>query len=80
VTVTVGENNRTVTVTVEDSGRGFDVNEVQQRLRTGAGFGLFSIRERMSYMKGSVDIVSEPGRGTCVRLAVPVDGKGKGVS
>jgi signal transduction histidine kinase len=37
----------------------------------GAGFGLLGVRERASQLGGSVDVVSTPGAGTTVRVAVP---------
>jgi signal transduction histidine kinase len=37
----------------------------------GAGFGLLGVRERAARLGGSVDVVSEPGHGTTVRVAVP---------
>jgi signal transduction histidine kinase len=36
-----------------------------------AGFGLLGVRERTSRLGGSIDVVSEPGHGTTVRVAVP---------
>jgi signal transduction histidine kinase len=35
------------------------------------GFGLLGLRERATRLGGSVDVVSEPGHGTTVRVAVP---------
>jgi signal transduction histidine kinase len=37
----------------------------------GPGFGLLGLRERAARLGGSVDVVSEPGAGTTVRVAVP---------
>ena len=54
-------------VDVEDFGVGFDPTA-----RAGAGFGLFSVRERIQGLGGTVDITSEPQRGTTVRLRVPL--------
>jgi len=55
----------TVQLEVCDDGRG------AATLPGGAGFGLLGVRERASRLGGSVDVVSEPGRGTTVRVAVP---------
>jgi signal transduction histidine kinase len=35
------------------------------------GFGLLGLRERAGRLGGSVDVVSEPGHGTTVRVEVP---------
>jgi signal transduction histidine kinase len=37
----------------------------------GTGFGLLGVRERTARLGGSVDVVSRPGAGTTVRVAVP---------
>jgi len=59
-----------ITVTVEDTGAGFDPKAAQNR-RGGAGFGLFSIRERFGLVGGRMDIETAPGRGTRITLRVP---------
>ncbi len=55
----------TVRLEVCDDGRG------TAGVTAGAGFGLLGVRERASRLGGSVDVVSEPGHGTTVRVAVP---------
>jgi len=62
--------NDEITITVEDTGSGFDPVAAQER-RGGAGFGLFSIRERFGLVGGRMDIDTAPGRGTRVVLRVP---------
>ena len=55
-------------VSVEDDGVGFDADaDVRQD-----GFGLFSVREQLSRLGGTFELVSAPGRGTRakVRLAI----------
>ncbi|HXK60870.1 MAG TPA: PAS domain S-box protein [Acidobacteriota bacterium] len=53
---------------VADDGKGFDPEEVSPG---SGGFGLFSIRQRLDLMGGSVKIESRPGSGTRVSLKVP---------
>ena len=36
------------------------------------GFGLFSIRERLHYIHGSIEIRSEPDEGTRVTITAPL--------
>jgi signal transduction histidine kinase len=66
------ENN--IQIAVVDDGVGFDVARLDNRLPdTQAGFGLFSIKERLGYVGGTMDIQSGPGRGTRVTIAAPLD-------
>jgi signal transduction histidine kinase len=57
---------------IEDDGIGFDVRARSRHPSVASGFGLFSIRERVGHLGGSVDIESSPGHGTRVHLVVPV--------
>jgi signal transduction histidine kinase len=59
-------------VSVEDDGTGFVIaEETLDTSRTG-GYGLFSIRQRLALQGGSIEIHSEPGRGTLVILRAPL--------
>jgi len=68
VTVRLWREQSAVIATVEDDGRGFPVAEMMQ---SGNGLGLFGMQERAEYVGGHVDVRSAPGRGTCVRVAMP---------
>jgi signal transduction histidine kinase len=59
----VRENER-FSLTVEDDGKGFDVNAAGQQ----GGAGLANIRARAAYLNGTVDIQSTPGEGTSVNV------------
>jgi len=61
-----------VAILVEDDGVGFDVAEAASRVRRGGGFGIFSTRERLEYIGGSLDIDSRPGHGTRVSIRTPL--------
>jgi len=60
--------DRLVEITVEDHGVGFDLDAPS------SGYGLFSIRERLTLLGGSVQIESAPGKGTRIVLAAPITG------
>jgi CheY-like chemotaxis protein/anti-sigma regulatory factor (Ser/Thr protein kinase) len=63
-----------VCITVADEGVGFDPEKLVERAKASqVGWGLFSIRERLSLLGGRLDIESAPGRGTRFRLIVPRD-------
>ncbi|MBW1799599.1 MAG: sensor histidine kinase [Deltaproteobacteria bacterium] len=59
-------------IVVEDDGVGFDPDTGSIVQNQAGGFGLFSIRERMTDLGGSFDIRSEPGSGCKAILNVPL--------
>ncbi|MFI7610615.1 sensor histidine kinase [Nonomuraea terrae] len=61
-----------VTLDVRDDGAGFD----PERVRGGGGFGLTSMRKRVSRLAGSLQIESEPGGGTAISASVPAVARG----
>lgn len=58
-----------INITVEDNGKGFDMNRTADD-RTGIGLG--SVAARVDYLKGTMDIDSMPGKGTTVIVDLPV--------
>jgi PAS domain S-box-containing protein len=60
-------------ITVSDEGIGFEPAALDQRSNNGqVGWGLFSIRERLTLLGGHVEIDSAAGTGTRVRLIAPL--------
>ncbi len=53
---------------VEDDGAGFD----RRQVGPDAGVGLVGMRERAAWLGGTLEVDSAPGRGTRIRVAVPV--------
>ena len=72
VGVSVGREDETVLVEVQDDGVGFDTEKVLSVHEEAGGFGLFDVRERLDYLGGSLAIQSEPGKGTTAILRVPL--------
>lgn len=58
-----------LTVEVEDDGRGFDIDAATGENRR--GLGLISIRERAAHVGGKLSIVSTPGHGTRLSVELP---------
>ena len=58
-------------VTVKDDGVGFDTSKIGTFHRNG-GFGIFNIMERLDYVGGSLEIFSEPGKGSSFTMKVPL--------
>jgi two-component system, NarL family, sensor histidine kinase UhpB len=59
---------RSVLACIEDDGFGFAVVDEM----SSGGLGLFGMQERAAYVGGTVEIESEPGRGTRIRATIPV--------
>jgi signal transduction histidine kinase len=67
VRLTVARVDGHVELTTADSGRGFD-----QSATTAEGFGLLGVRERVRLLGGECDVDSAPGRGTRLRVTLPI--------
>ncbi|NNF56760.1 MAG: PAS domain-containing protein [Rhodothermaceae bacterium] len=61
--------HRFFSVVVEDHGVGFDPSLLSESL---GGFGLVSVRERLSLFGGDLDIWSDPTAGTRITLTLPL--------
>ncbi|MER6609178.1 sensor histidine kinase [Streptomyces sp. NPDC000927] len=61
---------------VRDDGRGFDPSALPPRGGAG-GFGLGGMRARAERVAGTVELETEPGRGTAVRALVPLVREGR---
>jgi signal transduction histidine kinase len=72
VGVTLSFMGDVVALDVRDDGVGFEVSE--GRVRSGSGFGLTAMRQRVSRVAGTLAIESEPGGGTAVSARVPAIG------
>lgn len=57
-----------IAATIEDNGRGFDLNR-KEKIN---GIGLKNIKTRIEYLKGTVDFDTSPGKGTLVAIHVPL--------
>ena len=69
VTVRLEATQTHAELTVSDAGIGFDPGD----LEGDEGFGLFSLRERVTALGGTVDIESVRGEGTHVSVVLPFD-------
>ena len=74
VTVELEYRAATIALEVRDDGRGFAVNDELAAVleRDGPGhYGLTGMRERAAAVGGTLEVSSEPGAGTAVRLEMP---------
>ncbi len=63
----IRQDNR-LNIVVEDNGEGFD----PAILKKSAGAGWINIHSRVEYLKGQLDVHSEPGKGTMVNIELNV--------
>ncbi len=74
VSVSTEITDGVLTIVVQDDGVGFDHSSEIQSVKSDGGFGLFSIKERMADLGGTLEIESEPGKACRAVLSVPLDG------
>lgn len=65
--VQLSKNNKTISLTVEDNGKGFDVNSVKKD-----GIGITNIQHRVDYLKGKLDITSDKN-GTSTHIEFEIE-------
>jgi signal transduction histidine kinase len=61
-------DERSLTLTVADDGKGFSVGPENSKE---GHYGLTGMRERAALIQGKISIASQPGMGATVRLIVP---------
>lgn len=66
-----GEDDR-ISLTIEDNGRGFEVDAVLSNKDPLSGYGLAAMMERCEIVGGTFNISSEQGRGTKITAVLPV--------
>lgn len=69
VVVILKQSNHAVTMTINDNGDGFDLEEA----RDSGGMGLASIRDRTNKMDGTLTIESSPNQGTTIVVTLPLN-------
>jgi signal transduction histidine kinase len=73
VEVSLAEHGDWLHVIVDDAGKGFDVDAVENgRLANGLGRGLATSRQRLELVGGGMTIRSAPDGGTTITITVPL--------
>lgn len=62
------QRDSTLFLTVEDDGRGFDLEEARQQ----TSMGMSSVASRVDYLKGDLEMETAPGQGTSVSIFIPL--------
>ena len=63
--------NDDISISVTDEGQGFDYQQTTSIPANDSGFGLMSIRERLEFIGGTMNVDSAPGYGATVTLEFP---------
>ena len=71
ISVTARERDGDVVVEIRDDGTGFDATILSETRIEEGHLGLAAMRERARLAGGALEIETEPGEGTTVRLTVP---------
>ena len=64
----------TLVLQVQDNGKGIQ----DEAMGNAKSLGLLGMRERALLLKGKVDITGARGKGTCVSVSIPLDGRASG--
>lgn len=63
---------KTATISIEDDGLGFKVEEFQNAQAPPQGMGLIGMKDRISLLGGRFEIQSNPGEGTRIEIEIPL--------
>ncbi len=66
----VNREDKTI-ASIEDDGRGFDVNEVMASYGTRGSLGMINMKERAEMIDAEFTITSEKDKGTLIKLEIP---------
>lgn len=61
-----------ITIIVEDKGCGFAVDSLKTEEEKAECYGVMGMKERVKLLKGQFSLQSEPGRGTKLRIMLPI--------
>ncbi|MFA4948491.1 MAG: ATP-binding protein [Candidatus Krumholzibacteriia bacterium] len=69
VSISLTKGYPCVIMEIEDNGRGISTQKTKKKTQ---GLGLVSMRERIEHMGGTFHMTSSPGKGTKVRVKIPI--------
>ena len=80
VKVDLGCRKGAVRLLIRDDGYGFDLDSLSHRSTSELGIGLIGMRERVAGLGGSFSLVSQPGKGTLIKVNIPLSAGQGGVA
>lgn len=69
VEVSLSQDKELIIIELSDNGTGFNIENTG---KTGKGSGLINIRQRVEFLKGHIEIESNPGR-TWIKIKIPLE-------
>ena len=72
VWIELSQKDGLVELVVRDNGVGFDVTRTLKRAAGGGNLGLLGMKERVEILGGNLEIDSQRGRGTRIRISLPL--------
>ncbi len=75
VSITLRHTGGLIDLSIADDGCGFDLRatRLSERRKEGPGLGLFGMEERVRLLGGTLAITSQPGSGTIIHAAIPLN-------
>lgn len=76
VNISIVKKDRELRVTIEDDGKGFDmevIHKMEMAKEDYSGFGLSIMHERVFLLSGQIDIYSELNKGTKILVKIPLE-------
>ncbi|NOX48767.1 MAG: tetratricopeptide repeat protein [Chlorobi bacterium] len=68
INIQITRHENELNILVEDNGSGFNFTEKTYE----SGMGLFNIKNKIEYLKGSFDVDSKVGHGTTININIPI--------
>jgi two-component system, NarL family, sensor histidine kinase DegS len=72
IIVQLSHSNNLLSITIDDNGKGFDIQCVEKKRTSESGMGLIFMKERIQYINGRVFINSILDEGTRVTFNIPI--------
>ncbi len=70
ILVSINHSENLLSITIDDDGKGFVIDEIKKR--ESRGMGLLFMKERIKYIDGRLFINSEKGKGTRITINTPI--------
>lgn len=72
IVVQLSHSQSLLSITIDDNGKGFDIQAVEKKRNSESGMGLVFMKERVHYINGRVFLHSIPGEGTRITFNIPI--------